>query len=104
VNWRVPAGAVWMGHPLVLVATASGEITLFGEVLAKRFAEHPSARDVRSPPGTGDGPGARVLGEFGRDRTRSGPNSAKNNAGTSAITKASDRGRVVLARVARHRR
>ena len=56
-------------------------------------------------PGLGTVLGARVLGEFGDDRTRfSGPKSRKNYAGTSPVTKASGHSRVVLARFARNRR
>ena len=46
-----------------------------------------------------------MLGEFGDDRTRfPRPKSRKNYAGTSPITKASGRSRVVLARHTRNRR
>ena len=46
-----------------------------------------------------------MLGEFGDDRTRfTSPQSRKNYAGTSPITKASGRSHVVLARYARNRR
>ena len=49
--------------------------------------------------------GARVLGEFGDDRTRfASPQSRKNYAGTSPITRASGRSHIVLARRARNRR
>ena len=49
--------------------------------------------------------GARVLAEFGDDPTRyADPKARKNYAGTSPITKASGRSRVVLARFARNRR
>ena len=49
--------------------------------------------------------GARVLGEFGDDPNRyCDAKSRKNYAGTSPITKASGKHRVVLARYARNRR
>ena len=49
--------------------------------------------------------GARVLAEFGDDPNRYGDaKSRKNYAGTSPITKASGKRRVVLARFARNRR
>ena len=49
--------------------------------------------------------GARVLGEFGDDPNRyADAKSRKNYAGTSPITKASGKHRVVLARYARNRR
>ena len=49
--------------------------------------------------------GARVLGEFGDDPNRyADAKSRKNYAGTSPITRASGKHRVVLARYARNRR
>jgi hypothetical protein len=49
--------------------------------------------------------GARVLGEFGDDLNRyADAKSRKNYAGTSPITRASGRSRVVLARYARNKR
>jgi transposase len=73
--------------------------------LSEHFDQHPDAKVVRSLPGLGTVLGARVLGEFGDDRTRfSSPKSRKNYAGTSPITKASGHSRVVLARFARNRR
>ncbi len=73
--------------------------------LSAHLERHPDAKVVLSLPGLGTVLGARVLGEFGDDRTRfSKPKSRKNYAGTSPITKASGHNRVVLARFARNRR
>ncbi|HUG88221.1 MAG TPA: IS110 family transposase [Actinomycetota bacterium] len=73
--------------------------------LEARFEEHPDAEILRSLPGLGPVLGARVLAEFGDDRTRyADPKARKNYAGTSPITKASGRSRVALARFARNRR
>jgi hypothetical protein len=73
--------------------------------LAERFEQHPDAKIIRSLPGLGMILGARVLGEFGDDPNRyADAKSRKNYAGTSPITKASGRSRVVLARYARNRR
>ena len=73
--------------------------------LSDHFEQHPDATIIRSLPGLGTILGARVLGEFGDDRTRfTSPQSRKNYAGTSPITKASGRSRIVLARHARNRR
>ena len=73
--------------------------------LAEHFEQHPDAKIVRSLPGLGTVLGARVLGEFGDDRTRyASAKSRKNYAGTSPITKASGQSHVVLARFARNRR
>jgi transposase len=73
--------------------------------LAPSFEKHPDAEIYRSQPGLGVVLGARVLSEFGDDRTRFvHPKARKNYAGSSPITKASGTRRVVLARVARNRR
>jgi transposase len=73
--------------------------------LSDRFEQHPDAKVIRSLPGLGMVLGARVLGEFGDDPNRyAEAKSRKNYAGTSPITKASGKHRVVLARYARNRR
>jgi hypothetical protein len=73
--------------------------------LAEHFERHPSAKVVLSLPGLGTILGARVLGEFGDDPNRyADAKSRRNYAGTSPITKASGKSRVVLARHARNRR
>jgi transposase len=73
--------------------------------LGPSFEKHPDAEIYRSLPGLGIVLGARVLSEFGDDRTRfAHPKARKNYAGSSPITKASGTRRVVLARMARNRR
>ena len=73
--------------------------------LATSFEQHPDAKVIRSLPGLGMILGARVLGEFGDDPNRyADAKSRKNYAGTSPITKASGKHRVVLARYARNTR
>jgi transposase len=73
--------------------------------LAPDFEKHPDAEIYRSLPGLGVVLGARVLSEFGDDRTRyAHPKARKNYAGTSPITKASGTRHTVLARLARNRR
>ena len=73
--------------------------------LGPSFEKHPDAEIYRSLPGLGIVLGARVLSEFGDDRTRfAHPKARKNYAGSSPITKASGKSRVVLARLARNRR
>jgi transposase len=90
---------------LRLIETYTAEITSLEGALSEHFEQHPDAKIVHSLPGMGTVLGARVLGEFGDDQTRfSSPQSRKNYAGTSPITKASGRSRVVLARFARNRR
>ncbi len=90
---------------LTLMATFNARIAELEVALSEHFEQHPDAKVVLSLPGLGTVLGARVLGEFGDDRTRfSGPTSRKNYAGTSPVTKASGHSRVVLARFARNRR
>ena len=72
--------------------------------LEDRFEQHPDAKIIRSLPGLGMILGARALGEFGDDPNRyQDAKSRKNAAGTSPITRASGKQRVVLARYARNR-
>jgi transposase len=90
---------------VTLIRTFNAQIAELESVLSEHFEQHPDAKVVLSLPGLGTVLGARVLGEFGDDRTRySDPKSRKNYAGTSPITKASGHSRVVLARHARNRR
>jgi hypothetical protein len=73
--------------------------------MAKHFEQHPDAKIIRSLPGMGMVLGARVLGEFGDDPNRyANAGSRKNYAGTSPITRASGRSKVVLARHACNKR
>jgi transposase len=73
--------------------------------LSDRFEQHPDAKVIRSLPGLGMTLGARVLAEFGDDPNRyADAKCRKNYAGTSPITRASGKSRVVLARYARNRR
>lgn len=63
------------------------------------FGQHPDAEIIRSLPGMGAVLGARVLAEFGDDPHRYADAKArKNYAGTSPITRASGKRKVVLAR------
>ena len=67
--------------------------------LASHLAAHPDAEIVRSQPGLGTILGARVLGEFGDDPDRyADARARKNYAGTSPITVASGKRKVVKAR------
>ena len=88
-----------------LIAALNGEIDALGEVVAEHFGRHRDAEIYLSQPGLGTILGARVLAEFGDDRHRfADAKSRKNYAGTSPITRASGRRRIVLARYARNRR
>jgi hypothetical protein len=88
-----------------LITAYTGEIAELEHELSEHFEQHPDAKIIRSLPGLGTILGARVLGEFGDDRTRfASPQSRKNYAGTSPITRSSGRSKIVLARHARNRR
>jgi hypothetical protein len=90
---------------LALIEVFTKEIAALEASLSAHFEQHPDAKVVLSLPGLGTVLGARVLGEFGDDRTRyADAKSRKNYAGTSPVTKASGRSRVVIARFARNRR
>lgn len=72
--------------------------TLQGQV-AEHFGHHPDAEIITSQPGLGPILGARVLAEFGDDKDRyADAKSRKNYAGTSPITRASGKKKVVAAR------
>src|SRR5213078_3768981 len=72
--------------------------TLQGQVEAD-FGRHPDAEVYRSQPGMGAVLGARVLGEFGDDPHRYADGKARRNyAGTSPLTRASGKKKVVAAR------
>ena len=91
-----------------LVAITAELVTQIGRIeneLANHFEQHPDAEIIRSLPGLGMILGARVLAEFGDDPNRfDSPKSRKNYAGTSPITRASGKQRIVLARYARNQR
>ena len=90
---------------VAVIATMVEQIALLAKELEAGFEQHPSAKVVRSLPGLGTILGARVLGEFGDEPDRyASAKSRKNYAGTSPITRASGKKRVVLARYARNHR
>jgi transposase len=72
--------------------------TLQGQVEAQ-FGAHPAVEIIRSQPGIGLILGARVLAEFGDDPDRyASAKARKNYAGTSPITRASGKKKMVMAR------
>jgi transposase len=94
-----------VGSLVTIIGELNVQIDQLETVLADRFEMHPDAKIIRSLPGLGMILGARVLAEFGDDPNRyDTAKSRKNYAGTSPITKASGKHRVVLARYARNRR
>ena len=94
----IVSGAVKVNRAL------NDEISDLETELTASFEAHPDAEIIRSLPGLGVVLGARVLAEFGDDRTRyATAKCRKNYAGTSPITKASGKQKVVLARFVRNR-
>jgi transposase len=98
-----------MGHVasslVAVLATLQIQIDELEQHLAEHFEAHPDAKIILSLPGLGMILGARVLAEFGDDPNRyDDAKCRKNYAGTSPITKASGKHRVVLARYARNKR
>ena len=97
-----------MGASVAALVAVISELVAQTEALeremADRFEQHPDAKIIRSLPGLGTILGARALGEFGDDPNRyADAKSRRNYAGTSPITRASGKQRVVLARYARNR-
>jgi transposase len=97
------------GSSVLAVVRVIGEfneqITALEAELAEAFEDHPDAEILRSLPGLGVVLGARVLAEFGDDRTRYQDARARRcYAGSAPITRASGTRLVVLARIARNRR
>jgi hypothetical protein len=90
---------------VALIAALNTQITQMEAQVVAHFGRHPDAERYRSQPGLGEVLSARVLAEFGDDPTRYlGARSRKNYAGTSPITRASGKKKVVLARYARNDR
>jgi transposase len=88
-----------------MISTSNEQITALEGPVEACFGQHPDAEIYLSQPGLGPILGARVLAEFGDDPTRyDGARSRKNYAGTSPITRASGKKKVVLARYVRNKR
>jgi transposase len=93
------AYAVTVRSLIAVIATLNEQVsTLQGQVEA-HFGRHPDAEIYLSQPGIGAITGARVLGEFGDDPHRyASAKARKNYAGTSPITRASGKKKIVAAR------
>jgi transposase len=88
-----------------MITTSNEQITALEGQVEACFGRHPDAEIYLSQPGMGSVLGARVLAEFGDDPTRyAGARARKNYAGTSPITRASGKKKVVLARYVRNNR
>jgi len=90
---------------VAVIATMAAQIAILEAEVSQCFGQHPDVEIITSQPGLGVVLGARVLAEFGDDKTRFADAKARRNyAGTSPVTKASGTRRVVLARFTRNRR
>jgi transposase len=91
---------------LIAVITALNEqVKVLEEQVREHFGRHPDAEIYQSQPGMAAILGARVLGEFGDDQHRyADAKSRKNYGGTSPITRASGKKKVVAARFIRNDR
>ena len=99
------AYAVTVRSLTAVIATLNEQVaSLQGQVEA-HFGQHPDAEIYRSQPGLGAITGARVLGEFGDDPYRYvSARNRRNYAGTSPITRASGKKKIVAARFVRNDR
>ncbi|MEV4251206.1 IS110 family transposase [Streptosporangium canum] len=84
---------------VTILATLNEQIAILRKEVEAHFGRHPAAEIITSQPGLGPILGARVLAEFGDDPDRyTSAKARKNYAGTSPITRASGKKRVVAAR------
>jgi transposase len=84
---------------VAILTTLNAQIKAMKEQVETHFGEHPDAEIYLSQPGLSVVLGARVLAEFGDDKSRYATAKArKNYAGTSPITRQSGKRKIVLAR------
>jgi transposase len=99
------AYAAIVASQVAIIETLNTQVDQMAAVVDAHFGQHPDAEIYTSQPGLGVVLAARVLGEFGDDPHRYADAKArKNYAGTSPITRASGKKKMVLARYARNRR
>ncbi|MFB4280236.1 IS110 family transposase [Nonomuraea sp. MTCD27] len=84
---------------IAVLATLNQQVAALHKEVEAHFGQHPAAEIICSQPGLGPILGARVLAEFGDDSQRyASAKARKNYAGTSPITRASGKKKVVAAR------
>ena len=89
----------------VVITVLNEQVKALESQVEADFGRHPDAEIYLSQPGLGPILGARVLGEFGDDPDRYVSGKArKNYAGTSPLTRASGKKKVVAARFIRNDR
>jgi len=90
---------------IAVLTTLNEQVKTLEEQVREHFGRHPDAEICQSQPGLGPILGARVPGEFGDARNRyASSKSRKNYGGTSPITRASGKKKVVAARFIRNDR
>jgi transposase len=93
------AYAITVRAQAAILTTLTAQIKATEEQVEAHFGRHPDTEIYLSQPGLGAVLGARVLAEFGDDKTRyTDARARKNYAGTSPITRQSGKKKVVLAR------
>ena len=93
------AYAITVRAQVAILTTFTAQIRATEEQVEAHFGRHPDTEIYLSQPGLGAVLGARVLAEFGDDKTRyTDARARKNYAGTSPITRQSGKKKVVLAR------
>jgi transposase len=93
------AYAVSVRALVAVLGTLNEQVTILQGQVEAHFGRHPAAEVILSQPGLGAVLGARVLAEFGDEHDRySSAKARKNYAGTSPITRASGKKKVVAAR------
>ena len=95
----LPAYAVSVRALVAVLTTVDAQVQSLQRRVGAHFGRHAAASIIVSQPGLGPIVGARVLAEFGDDPGRYANAKARRNcAGTSPITRASGKKRVVAAR------
>jgi len=90
---------------IAVLVTLNEQVRFLEAQVKEHFGRHPDAEIYQSQPGMGAVLGARVLAEFGDDPYRyESAKARKNYAGTSPITRASGKKKVVAARFVRNNR
>jgi hypothetical protein len=99
------AYAVTVRSLIAVIAALDEQVKILQGQVEADFGRHPDAEIYRSQPGIGAVLGARVLGEFGDDPGRYADGKCRRNyAGTSPVTRASGKKKVVAARFTHNRR
>jgi len=90
---------------IAVITTLNEQVSSLQGQVEANFGQHPDAEIYLSQPGLGAITGARVLGEFGDDPHRYTCAKARRNyAGTSPITRASGKKKIIAARFVRNDR